>query len=136
MVRVLLAEAHSSLRAALDEHLVHAGEVACGMAGTSDEVWSRLQHEEWDVLILDLHLPAQTKLETVRRVHEIYPKLPILVISFGKDIALRHWQDAGASGFLSKAKLSTALNEAVRIVSRGGTYFVEDEDEKERKENK
>jgi DNA-binding NarL/FixJ family response regulator len=136
MVRVLLAEAHSSLRAALDEHLVHAGDVLCGMADTSDDVWSRLRHEEWDVLILDLRFPDQTKLETVRTIHEVYPKLPMLVISFAKGIAPRHWQDAGARGFIYKAKLSTDLNEAVRIVSRGGTYFVEDEEGDERKESK
>jgi two-component system invasion response regulator UvrY len=131
MVRVLLAEAHSHLRAALHEYLVHGGEVVCDTADTSEEVWSRLRHEEWDVLILDLRLPEQTKLETVRTLHEVYPKLPILVISFAKDIVPRHWQDAGASGFLSKAKLSTELSEAVKVVSRGGKYFSQDEDERE-----
>jgi DNA-binding NarL/FixJ family response regulator len=131
MVHVLLAEAHPNLRVALHEYLIHGGEVVCGTADTSEEVWNRLRHEEWDVLILDLRLPEQTKLETVRTLHEVYPKLPILVISFAKDIAPRHWQDAGASGFLSKAKLSTELSEAVEVVSRGGKYFFEDEDERE-----
>jgi DNA-binding NarL/FixJ family response regulator len=79
MVRVLLAEAHPSLRAALHEYLIHEGEVVCGTADTSEAVWNRLRHEQWDVLILDLRFPEQTKLQTVRTVHEIYPKLPILV---------------------------------------------------------
>ncbi len=103
----------------------------CSTADTSEEVWSRLRHEEWDVLILDLRLPEQTKLATVRTLHEVYPDLPILVISFAKGIAPRHWQDAGASGFLSKAKLSTELTEAVRVVSRGGKYLFEDQDARE-----
>ena len=133
MVRVLLAEAHPNLRAALHEYLIHEGEVVCGTADTSEEVWSRLRHEEWDVLILDLRFPEQTKLQTVRTVHEIYPKLPILVISFTKGIAPRHWQHAGASGFLSKAELGTELSEAIRVVSRGGKYFFEDQDETEKR---
>jgi DNA-binding NarL/FixJ family response regulator len=131
MVRVLLAEAHSNLRAALHEYLVHGGEVVCGTVDTSEEMWSQLRHEEWDALILDLRLPEQTKLETVRTLHEIHPKLPILVISFAQDIAPRHWQDAGASGFVSKAKLSHELSEAVRVVSRGGKYFSQEQDERQ-----
>jgi DNA-binding NarL/FixJ family response regulator len=129
MVRVLLAEAHSHLRAALHEYLVQGGEVVCGTADTSEAVWSRLGHEQWDVVILDVCLPGQTKLETVRKVHGLYPKLPILVISFARDIALRHWQEAGASGFISKARLYTELSEAVRVVSGGEKYFYDDEDE-------
>jgi two-component system response regulator EvgA len=129
MVRVLLAEAHSRLRAALHEYLVQGGEVVCGTADTSEAVWSRLGHEQWDVVILDVCLPGQTKLETVRKLHDLYPKLPILVISFAKDIPLRHWQKAGASGFISKARLYTELSEAVRVVSEGETYFYDDEDE-------
>lgn len=129
MVRVLLAEAHSHLRAALHEYLVQGEEVVCGTADTPDALWSRLGHEQWDVLILDVCLPGQTKLKTVRTLHDLYPKLPILVISFAKEIPLRHWQEAGASGFISKATLYTELSEAVRAVSEGEKYFYDDEDE-------
>lgn len=131
MVRVLLAVVHSNLRAALEECLVQGGEVSCGTADTSEEVWSRLRHEQWDVLILDLRLPEQTKLETVQTLHDVYPNLPILVISLNLAVPSRRWHDAGARGFLSKTKLNTELIEAVRVISRGGKYFSEEEDEGE-----
>ena len=51
------------------------------------------------------------------------------MISFAKEIPLRHWQEAGASGFISKATLYTELSEAVRAVSEGEKYFYDDEDE-------
>ena len=129
MVSVLLAVAHGGLRAAIEECLIHGEEVICGTADTSEELWSRLRHDEWDVLIADLCLPDQTKLETVHTLHELYPTLPILVLSLNVTIPARRWQDAGASGFLSKAKLSTELVEAVRVISRGGKYFSEEENE-------
>lgn len=136
MIRVLLAESHSKLRTALLEYLIDGGTVACDMADTPEKVWSRLRHEQWDILILDIRLPGQTKLESVRALHEAYPKLPILVISFAKDMAPRHWQDAGASGFLCKANLSAELSEAVGHVSGGGKYFSQDDGEEGREEKK
>jgi DNA-binding NarL/FixJ family response regulator len=122
MVRVLLAVRHHSLRAALLEHL-RANKVLCEDAASAEELWDRLRLHEWDVLILDLRLPQHTKLQTVRTIQGRYPNLPILVISFAADIPTRSWQRAGAAGFVSKARLSTELIEAVRVISQGGMYF-------------
>lgn len=123
MVRVLLAVTHDLLRTSLQEHLLLPGEVMCGEAANLEQLWNQLSHHEWHVLILDMSLPQQTKLQTVRSVHELYPAVPILAISFSLDIGRRHWEEAGASGFVSKAKLATELPQAIRIISRGGTYF-------------
>jgi DNA-binding NarL/FixJ family response regulator len=122
MVRALLAVSHRLLRAALLEY-VRAGKALCKEAASAEALWDQLRHHEWDILILDLCLPQHTKLQTVRTVHGHYPYLPILVISFAADTPTRSWQGAGASGFVSKAKLATELPEAVRIISRGGAYF-------------
>ncbi len=133
MVKVLLAVAHSNLRAALAECLTQAGEVSCGKAAIPEELWSRLRHEQWDVLLLDLRLPEQTKLQMVRTVHGVYPTLPILVLSLDLVIPPGRWQEAGARGLLSKTKLSTDLIEAVRVMSRGRKYFPEEQHEGEEK---
>ena len=122
MVRVLLAVTHHLLRAALLEYL-GADEVLCEEAGSVEELWDQLRLHQWDVLILDLSLPEHTKLQTVRTLHGRYPNLPILAISFAADIPARYWQDAGASALVSKAKLSTELIEAVKVISEGGKYF-------------
>jgi DNA-binding NarL/FixJ family response regulator len=125
MVRVLLAVTHHLLRAALQEYLLLPGEFLCSEAANTDELWNELWHREWNVLILDMCLPTQTKLQTVRTLHELYPGLPILAISFSVGIAHKRWQEAGASGFVSKANLGTELIEAVKVVSQGGKYFPE-----------
>jgi DNA-binding NarL/FixJ family response regulator len=123
MVRVLLAVTHELLRAALQEYLVLPGEFICGEAANTDELWNQLLHQQWNVLILDMCLPEQTKLQTVHILHQFYPGLAILAISFSVNIPQKHWQEAGASGFVSKATLGAELIDAVRIISRGGKYF-------------
>jgi DNA-binding NarL/FixJ family response regulator len=122
MVRVLLAVTHHLLRAALLDYL-GAGEFVCEEAGSVEELWDQLRLHQWDVLILDLCLPQHTKLQTVRTLHGRYPNLPILAISFAADIRAKYWQDAGASGLVSKAKLGDELIEAVKVISQGGKYF-------------
>jgi two-component system, NarL family, invasion response regulator UvrY len=133
MVRVLLAVAHSSLRVTLEECLIHGGEISCDTAATPEELWRRLSQDEWDVLILDLRLPEQTKRATVRMLHERYPNLPILVLSLNLAVPFGRWQEVGARGFLAKAKLSTERIEAVRVISQGGNYFSKDEHDGEEK---
>jgi len=132
MVRVLLAVTHEQLRVALKEHLVVTGEVVCGEAGTPEQLWEQLWHHEWNVVILDMPLSGQTKLQSVRTLHELYPVIPILVMSLAIDIGRHHWEEAGASGVVPKAKLATELPEAVRIISRGGGYFSGDGPEETR----
>jgi DNA-binding NarL/FixJ family response regulator len=97
--------------------------ILCEEAGSAEELWDQLWHHQWDVVILDLCLPSHTKLQTVRTLHGRYPNLPILAVSFAADIPTRNWQDAGASRFVSKAKLGAELVEAVRVISQGGKYF-------------
>jgi DNA-binding NarL/FixJ family response regulator len=126
MARVLLAVAHSSVRATLEECLMQEEEMSCVTAATPEELWNRLSQDEWDVLILDLRLPEQTKRATVRTLHERYPDLPILVLSLNLVVPFDRWQEAGARGFLPKAKLSTELIGAVRVISQGGNYFSKD----------
>lgn len=114
---------HASTSSCRLTGILGAGEVLCEEAASVEELWDQLRLHEWDVLILDLSFPEHTKLQTVRTVHGRYPNLPILAISFAVDVAAKYWQDAGASGFVSKARLSTQLIEAVQVISQGGKYF-------------
>jgi DNA-binding NarL/FixJ family response regulator len=113
---------HQLLRAALLEYCGE-GEVLCGEAASVEDLWDQLRLQEWDVLILGLCLPQRTKLQSVREVHGRYPNLPILAISFATDIPAKFWQNAGASGFVSKTALSSELFVAVKVLSQGGKYF-------------
>ena len=122
MVRVLLASPHRHLTTALGEYL-RAGKVLCEDAASAEELYDHLQRHQWDILILDLSLPQHTKLQSVHTLHSRYPTLPILATSLMVNIPAEYWQDAGASGFVPKAKLSTELIEAVKVISEGGKYF-------------
>jgi DNA-binding NarL/FixJ family response regulator len=110
----------------LHELLLQPPACFCGEAATSEELQQQLPQQDWQIMVLDMCLPDQTKLQTVRTLHRRYPGVPILALAFSSGIARRHWQEAGASGFVSKAHLSTDFREAVRIIGDGGTYFTDE----------
>ncbi len=76
----------------------------------------RLEPGEIDVVLLDLHLPDSQGAETVSRVRERDPLVPIVVftVAGAEDLALRSLQ-AGAQDYLVKGELSqSGLRRAIR----------------------
>jgi len=79
-------------------------------AGTIAEGLARLAEQDIDLVLLDLGLPDSHGLETVNRICEVYPHLPIVVLTgldseeAGLDSLRR-----GASDYLVKGKLSDDL---------------------------
>lgn len=70
----------------------------------------RLTDKKFDAVLLDLHLPDSTFMETLPRVVKVAGETPIIVLSAldDRDSTIRAAQD-GASDFLNKAHLSSEL---------------------------
>ena len=90
MIHILLIEdnteyakaVHMLLSEASDEKfdLIHVTRVAYGM--------QKMDHEEFDVILLDLNLPDSHGYETFANVHSHKPDIPIVVMSSEDDTAL------------------------------------------------
>lgn len=124
MTRILIADDHAVLRIGVKGVVEEGIEFSyCGEAGNSQEVLVQIQHEHWDLLILDITMPGRSGLDVLRDVKKMRPALPVLVLSmhpedqFGK-VALR----AGASGYLNKETVPEELVKAIKRVLAGGTY--------------
>jgi DNA-binding NarL/FixJ family response regulator len=76
-----------------------------------------------DVVLLDLAMPRLDGLETMRRIHKLWPRLTVVVLSMHNDEqfvaqALR----SGARGYLLKHAMDTELFETLATVIRGERY--------------
>jgi DNA-binding NarL/FixJ family response regulator len=76
-----------------------------------------------DLVLLDLAMPRLDGLETMRRIHKLWPRVAVVVLSMHNDEqfvaqALR----AGARGYLLKHAMDTELFEALSLVLRGERY--------------
>ena len=83
MIRVLIADDHAILRRGLKEILVRELEESVfGEAEDAQEVLTRTQSSDWDLLILDITMPGRSGLDVLRDLKALRPKLPVLVLSF------------------------------------------------------
>lgn len=125
MIRALIADDHPIMREGLKLFLI------CNLDIEVDEVASGMealeyiqQHDDLDILILDISMPGMDGLETLRLVKQRKPALPVLILSaYSEDqYALRALR-MGANGYLMKTSATEELVEAVQQIIEGKTYL-------------
>jgi DNA-binding NarL/FixJ family response regulator len=89
-----------------------------------ESAFQRLAHHQLpDLALLDLGLPGQSGLDSLRRFRWKFPDIPVVVVSAVDDPkAVRVALDAGASGYIPKASSPEVMVAAVKLVAAGGTY--------------
>lgn len=101
-MRILIVEDEKPLRDGLGDLLTAAGyEVEAVGDGTSG--LERATHQSFDLVLLDLMLPDIDGLEVCRRVRQVRPELPILMLTArGSEDDKVAGFDAGADDYVAK----------------------------------
>lgn len=123
-IKVILADDHNMVRHGLQRILeCEPGVRVTGQATDGTETLIRVNAVACDVLLMDLNMPAPSGPDLIRRVLELKPGLPILVVSMHNQAAVvRATLEAGASGYLTKDCEPEMLLLAVRRLAEGGRY--------------
>lgn len=91
--------------------------------GDGESLIAKALSEKWDVVICDLDLPGRSGLDAMRRIKEVSPKLPVLIMSiYPEDQYAIRLLKAGAAGYLSKDAATEELAKALRLVLQGRKY--------------
>jgi DNA-binding NarL/FixJ family response regulator len=122
-IRILLADDSEAvleeLRAELDKEFEIVGAVANGR----DAVEGVLRLDP-DVLVLDITMPLMNGIQASSRLRESHPRTKILFLSIHEQSEyISAAFSAGASGYVTKRRLSSDLALAVREVNRGHTFL-------------
>jgi len=123
-LKILLADDHAVVRSGLKRILAEEFPRAIfGEARNAQEAIQLLEHESWDVVVLDLTMPGRSGLEVLREIKCSHPKLPVLVLSVHPEsqFAVRVLTQ-GASGYLTKESAPDELVDAVKKVLAGGRH--------------
>ncbi len=92
-------------------------------AGSALEGLAMLRAHPTDIVVLDIGLPDQNGLELLKRIHQEWPRLPILILSmYHEDQYGLRAMRAGAAGYLNKASVPENLVLAIQKVLAGGHY--------------
>jgi DNA-binding NarL/FixJ family response regulator len=122
--RLLIVDDHAIVREGLKRVLESAGENwQVTEAGGGFQALELLRRERFALAVVDLSMPGLGGLELIRRIHDEYPRLPVLVLSMHAEeqYALRAYR-AGAQGYLTKDSAAAELLGAVRKLVAGGAY--------------
>ncbi|WP_374443531.1 response regulator [Pseudomonas panipatensis] len=125
--RVVLVEDHPAMRLAIrallsqDPQFEIVGEAADGHSGLN-----LVRQERPDLVILDLNLPGLDGMDLLARVHIFDENIRLLVLSSQDErLYANRVEAAGAHGFVSKNKDTTAILNAARMLVSGYRCFPE-----------
>jgi len=128
MVKVLLADDHSIVRAGLRRLIEESGDMTViAEAADGREALRAVENALPDVVVIDLSMPGLDGLEVISRLHTEYPSLPLLVLTMHEEgqYVVRAIE-AGAMGYITKQSAPEQLVNAIRKVI-GGSRFLTDE---------
>lgn len=118
-IRVVLAEDQEMVLGALAALLDLEADIAVvGQARNGQQAVDAVRVHQPDVLIADIEMPVMTGLEAAALLKGSATRV-IMLTTFARAGYLRRAMDAGASGYLLKARPARELADAVRRVSRG-----------------
>lgn len=125
MIKILFADDNPTMRENIRDFIAaEADMVVAGQAETGREAIELACRDEWDVVLLDLTLPDQSGVETLKEIRRCRPLLPVLIVSgfpesqYGAKVI-----QAGANGYLAKERIPEELVPAIRAVTQGQHYL-------------
>jgi DNA-binding NarL/FixJ family response regulator len=124
MSRVLIADDHAVVRAGYRQFLEEDPSISeIGESASGSETLDILRRQEWDLLLMDIHMPDRSGLDILRRVITGYTDVKVLIVSgLPEEQYARNVLKAGASGYLSKGGSAEEFLRAVRMVLGGRRY--------------
>ena len=128
MIKVLLADDHSIVRAGLRRIVEESGDMQV-IAEASDgrEAIEQVHKVSPDVAIIDISMPGLDGLEVISQLKLYYPDLPVLILTMHEEgqYVVRSIE-AGAMGYISKQSAPEQLVKAIRKVFSGHRYLTDE----------
>lgn len=121
MIRILLVDDEPLLLESLEIVLtVKGGYTVVGTAGNGIAALDILKNTDTDVMLIDLNMPGMGGIELIKKVHDLYPDIRMIVLTtFYDEKNIAEALSNGASGYLLKDSGKDAIIEAVEQTVKG-----------------
>jgi DNA-binding NarL/FixJ family response regulator len=122
--KILIVDDHAILRQGLRRILdAEPDLMVVGEAGTASDALKRAKQLKPDVVIMDISLPDQDGIESMRQIMKgISCRVIVLSVHLEHQV-ISEAVAAGAAGYLAKDSADQELISAIRTVVHGGTVF-------------
>jgi two-component system, NarL family, invasion response regulator UvrY len=124
MIRIAICDDHQIVRAGFKQILNEVDDIeVVAEASTGREALDLVRKGKCDVMLLDISLPDQSGIDTLRTIIQGQPDFPILILSgFSAQQYAVNLLRMGANGFLNKECDTDELIKAIRTVATGRRY--------------
>ena len=128
MIRVLLADDHSLVRAGIKRVIEEAPDIrVVAEAASGWEAISRFADASPDVLVMDISMPKMDGFEASKQLLSAYPGARILLLTrFREEFYAVRSMKAGCLGYLTKGSSTRELHDAIRAVAQGRRFLSEE----------
>jgi two-component system invasion response regulator UvrY len=125
MIKILIADDHAIVRAGLKQIISEETDLIVeDEASSVDELFNKLKMKKFDILILDLNMPGRSGFEAIKEIKNLYPNLPILVLSmYDEEQYGIRCLSVGANGYLKKSCAPEEMVNAIRKIINGRKYI-------------
>ena len=124
MIKILIADDHAIVRQGLRRIPAETSDmVVGGEAQNGEEVLNKVRSGDWDVVVLDITMPALGGIEAAARIRRVAPNSKIVFLSQHDSEKIAQAALAtGALGYVTKVAVSTDLIAAVKAVLEGKKF--------------
>jgi DNA-binding NarL/FixJ family response regulator len=127
VVDILIVDDHKVLRQGLKKMLAPLKKdlnIQITEADSGAQAILKINHKDFDLIIMDYKMADTTGLETIRRIRRFKPRMKIIILSnYDELVFVESVRDAGAKGYLLKDIESEELFKAITTVLEGGIYY-------------
>ena len=125
MINILIVDDHLIVREGIKRIINDTKDMKIsGEAASSEEAMDLIWKEKYDLILLDISMPGQNGLQTLKLIKQHDKTLPVLILSMHSEeqYALRTIK-AGASGYMTKDTASSQLVTAIRKITSGRKFI-------------
>ena len=123
-MRILLADDHPMIRAAIEVLLRDTGYEVVGMAGTGEAALDEIERLRPDILLLDIQMPGGSGLEVLRQLRADKSPVGVILLTAGvDDSALLEAKALKVRGIVLKNSDPAYLLECLDSVSAGRMWI-------------
>src|ERR1700674_2529373 len=125
MMKILVADDHDIVRRGLKQLLSsRPGWEVCGEAKTGREAVALAEQLKPEIVVMDISMPDLNGLEAARRIHKLFPKTGILILTLHfSDQLVRDIVEAGARAYIMKSDADRDLISAIEALANHRTFF-------------
>ena len=127
MISVLIADDHSLIRSGLRLLLNSmAIKMQISEAANAKSVMEQLKEQSFQLILLDIQMPATDPVVLMHWIQSFYPDTKILIVSQNPEyIYGKRYLQLGAQGFVSKTAPDEEMTLAINKVLQGSKYVSE-----------